>query len=1375
MAPQTQPCRIPSQGAPNSYVAGVSMVLPRPPPSGASTTRSVRGGTTGWARSSPPSSTRTPGDVNAGSRPRTTGAATGGGSRSVSQSPRSATLSVERNGPGSASRPGSASHSPSTQGLSRGQSGGLRPVSQITTGSSMPAGPQRSASGATLCRSTRKASSKAPTRAKSPSLHTRDRHRKKCAQYYTQRGMTPEGGLTPEGSLSPRSVSGLSCQNLRQERSPTAPQNSRDLVRLEPPALLMGGAAPIHNTGPSCTGSVSSTPRPQSSITSSSPNRVQPEAPEVLHQQPAMSSAAARQHQMINSPPIQRRFFSHQPPPTAPQNGLQCPAWLSPGPLQAPPSPGPGSDPPPQGRSSPLLATEQQNTPTRPGVLTECVTNSPRRPRSSDHKPSRTRSPRAPNSDHRGSPSPSEDNSVSFHLSPIRKFNVNMERAPSAPSLGSIDISECMMGVGPAASLTLSSVSSHRESLTQPPDILQGSSDLDRDLQGKDALTAQSSKETVWPPSSNVTEERSVEEAPAAPEGAEPATKPASPAASTTSSGNKTTSSTFSEMKKFWEDQSGRNQGTENRAVSQPPSRPTSRSGSHSGSGCNSRSNSQGNIQMPPSRESSQPPVKRKRDLTPHLQRLMLNMQRENQIASTIYAEVKPWLTELGESSPDSVRKSVSDSDGSPNNSQASSGVEEESVERQLLSLQKEQSKLNRTFLHAFNCVVAKLNMHSGNCTATEAGAETEGCKLSHLGLSPRGVDQITSPLQPEPLAEPGSSSDGHAAERPQLKVDIDEALDGMHSMASPTRRRMGAVTHSVFQEAADPSGAQEGTLQNEPQPSMPLSPVPQTQSSGEASPASTPSPDGITPLSALNEARLLSEMGSPASGEFANNTSQPGHPVHQETSRTISGGSHLSSPQLEFPSRMMETIGQLDGASPSGASTTAGSMSNEVAGADVTDYSVGGASNPCSPQVPQRRTHAEACSPEAEARLPTQTQNFGLTENAVQPPASSSCPSSSAAASEPQEEPTTPQKGSPQRNEGQSNSPEPKGPQQLDVERLRSELQAHPALSREICDLGGMEQPSLKLLFLRACIMEPGPERRMELWSQVSKKDRRRLLEAMQLTGTQLEHCLTSILSAPDSDASSTPSSDVPQSPTRPERRETSVSPSGSTGSAEGSHQAAEAQSPGSAARVGQSPVRPCPPFGWSIPRNESFLHQIEHSELVQHVRVRMPPTISKGQRLQFVHAGKRHEVEVPEGASPGQEILYEVRKWPPIDRSAGFTQRRGWAFTPTVDRQTLANHLRQTPSMGLTGLTNWQELTDNLVARNPEPTNAPAPQTSMLAHPFFQQRREYYRHLRGKAMDPLLAFTAEEDPSEIEDMQEEPGLSSSSDVPHLQNISDS
>jgi hypothetical protein len=194
--------------------------------------------------------------------------------------------------------------------------------------------------------------------------------------------------------------------------------------------------------------------------------------------------------------------------------------------------------------------------------------------------------------------------------------------------------------------------------------------------------------------------------------------------------------------------------------------------------------------------------------------------------------------------------------------------------------------------------------------------------------------------------------------------------------------------------------------------------------------------------------------------------------------------------------------------------------------------------------------------------------------------------------------------------------------------------------------------------------------------------------------------------------------------------------------------------------------------PGEWSIPRNESYLHQIEHQELVQHVRVRMPVTITRGQRLQFVHAGKRHEVEVPDGALPGQEILYEVRKWPPIDRSAGFIQRRSWAFTPGIDRQTLTTQLRQTPSMALNQGTNWQEITDQLVHRGGEAANV-TQATNMLAHPFFQQRRDYYRHLRGKAMDPLLAFTAEEDPSEIEEVQEDPtGFSSSSDMQQLPNM---
>jgi len=380
--------------------------------------------------------------------------------------------------------------------------------------------------------------------------------------------------------------------------------------------------------------------------------------------------------------------------------------------------------------------------------------------------------------------------------------------------------------------------------------------------------------------------------------------------------------------------------------------------------------------------------------------------------------------------------------------------------------------------------------------------------------------------------------------------------------------------------------------------------------------------------------------------------------------------------------------------------------MSHEVAPADVTDFT--------------RSHHSIPSSPEVATRPQMSRSDPGSPEM-VQPSASSRSASSPDTRSQPQQEQDPTQQREHVRLQDL----------QLDVEHLRVQLQEYPDLTREIRGLGGMDQPQLKLLFLRACLMEC-PQRRLELWAQLSQSDRRILLDAMRLTGAEFQSCLVSIINTPESDASSTPFRESPQSPMQERRdgrgsREASSSPAQRTCSSPGSAERnrAASTSPGSAERpernaVVESPLRPHVAAGqWGIPREQSFLHQIEHSELVQHVRVRMPNTISKGQRVQFVHAGKRHEVEVPESAMPGQEILYEVRKWPPIDRSQGYTQRRGWAFTHGIDRQSLTTQLRQTPSMALTNATNWGEMTDQLRAGGEGPMNM-QPQ-EMLRHPFF------------------------------------------------------
>merc|ERR1719326_257592 len=128
---------------------------------------------------------------------------------------------------------------------------------------------------------------------------------------------------------------------------------------------------------------------------------------------------------------------------------------------------------------------------------------------------------------------------------------------------------------------------------------------------------------------------------------------------------------------------------------------------------------------------------------------------------------------------------------------------------------------------------------HSASCTTAEPG-------IIEFARSPRR----SLSLEHEPLAEPGSEGNRNT-DQVHLKIDTQDSENAVQTIASPTRRRAGVPIEPPFQEAAEPPSTEEHrALRTEEQPQMmqPLSPVPQTQSSGETSPVSVPSPEGTAP-----------------------------------------------------------------------------------------------------------------------------------------------------------------------------------------------------------------------------------------------------------------------------------------------------------------------------------------------------------------------------------------------------------------------------------------------------------------------------------------------------------------------------------------------
>lgn len=136
-------------------------------------------------------------------------------------------------------------------------------------------------------------------------------------------------------------------------------------------------------------------------------------------------------------------------------------------------------------------------------------------------------------------------------------------------------------------------------------------------------------------------------------------------------------------------------------------------------------------------------------------------------------------------------------------------------------------------------------------------------------------------------------------------------------------------------------------------------------------------------------------------------------------------------------------------------------------------------------------------------------------------------------------------------------------------------------------------------------------------------------------------------------------------------------------------------------------------------MPRELTMLFQIEHHEMWQPVKVRMPEGTRPGQKISFTYAKRQHEAMVPDPAQEGQEILFTVcAKRPPLERNQHFAARRGrMNIHCGWDRQSIVTQLRHGPHIPIDAL-NGQ----------------------VLKSPALAERILLYKYLMGRNMDPIL-----------------------------------
>jgi len=140
-------------------------------------------------------------------------------------------------------------------------------------------------------------------------------------------------------------------------------------------------------------------------------------------------------------------------------------------------------------------------------------------------------------------------------------------------------------------------------------------------------------------------------------------------------------------------------------------------------------------------------------------------------------------------------------------------------------------------------------------------------------------------------------------------------------------------------------------------------------------------------------------------------------------------------------------------------------------------------------------------------------------------------------------------------------------------------------------------------------------------------------------------------------------------------------------------------------------------------MPRCKTFLYQFELNELQKQVLLVVPEGIAENRMVSFMFENKKHDVQIPEGFSVGQEVPILVPKRPPLERNQAQAWCRGHQNYP--DRLTLTEPLKHSSRLG---------------------------RPCSLNDPEFKHRWHLYCCLRGTNMNPLLPFTPEEPEEECE-----------------------
>mmetsp|Transcript_14408 Transcript_14408/g.36004 ORF Transcript_14408/g.36004 Transcript_14408/m.36004 type:complete len:1807 (+) Transcript_14408:407-5827(+) len=160
------------------------------------------------------------------------------------------------------------------------------------------------------------------------------------------------------------------------------------------------------------------------------------------------------------------------------------------------------------------------------------------------------------------------------------------------------------------------------------------------------------------------------------------------------------------------------------------------------------------------------------------------------------------------------------------------------------------------------------------------------------------------------------------------------------------------------------------------------------------------------------------------------------------------------------------------------------------------------------------------------------------------------------------------------------------------------------------------------------------------------------------------------------------------------------------------------------------------------SIAVRDTMFHMLEEQELQGYrVKLTVPENVTSGTVLRFDFAGRSHEVSAPADAAPGEEIMYRVPKRPALEKNCFYAalKHRNLAIP---DRRNICDQVRM-PA-------NFHRDEDKARTRSGGGDSDELAKIQraedLLQDPTFVQRQDLYKWLRGRNMDPLLAFTPEE-----------------------------